>query len=153
MATGFIEFMWCKNCTSRSYHVLRLQTSYSSHTAPLSYVLYHKIYEFSVTYNHEPRVIIFPFAFFNITSSGLLVKTSYLRCLAYYFLHQIFCSLSFMVSHPPWETPAQGFISSPFYLLIRLSSDDWPPWRSERDGRGCPRFPVAKTVLTQALLV
>jgi len=34
------------------------------------------------------------------------------------------------------EDPVRGFISSPFCLLIRLSFDDSPPWRSDRDGRG-----------------
>ena len=45
-----------------------------------------------------------------------------------------------IVSRPPWETQAQGFFL-PFFLPLRLSSDDWPPWRSERDGCGGMSFP------------
>jgi hypothetical protein len=44
-----------------------------------------KLMNFQLHYNREPFIIIFLHAFFNITSSYLLVRTSYLRCLTYYF--------------------------------------------------------------------
>ena len=42
------------------------------------------------------------------------------------------------------EGLVRGFISSPLSFLIRLSSVDWPSWRSERHGRCFQRFPLWK---------
>ena len=55
------------------------------------------------------------------------------------------------MSRSPWR-PGSRLYFLPLFFLIRLSSVDWPQWRSERDGRCFPRFPVGKRVLTQPLL-
>ena len=50
------------------------------------------------------------------------------------------------------EVVVRGIISSLLSFLIRLSSVDWPSWRSERHGHCFPRFPPGKRHLYRSLL-
>ena len=50
------------------------------------------------------------------------------------------------------EGLVRGFIFSPLSFLIKLSSVDWPSWRSERHGPSFPRFPLGKRHLSRSLL-
>jgi len=50
------------------------------------------------------------------------------------------------------EGLVRGFISSPLSFLIRLSSVDWPSWRSESHRRSFPRFSLGKAFVSITLV-
>jgi hypothetical protein len=55
-------------------------------------------------------------------------------------LNQLYCSCE----PSALEGLVRGFISTPLSFVKRLSSVDWPSWRSERHGRSFPRFSLRK---------
>ena len=70
-----------------------------------------------------------------------------------FFFLELFSSY-FRDSEPSaLEGLIRGFISSPLSFLKRVSSVDWPSWRSERHGRSFPRFPLGgETLLSRSIL-
>ena len=55
-------------------------------------------------------------------------------------LNQLYCSCE----PSTLEGLVRGFISTPLSFVKRLSSVDWPSWRSERHGCTFPRFSLRK---------
>ena len=54
----------------------------------------------------------------------------------------------FMDESSALKGPVRGFISSPLSFPVRLSSVDWPSWRSKRHERSFQRFPLRKRLLS-----
>ena len=68
-----------------------------------------------------------------------------IKCFYYYYYLLNTHAKTRLTDPSAFEGLVRSFISFPLSFLIRLSSVDWPSWRSGRHWRSFSRFPLGKS--------